>query len=350
MNNPNTITPTSVGNTSGLLFRIAAGVMVALVLLFLLNNYLIFWRGWPGVLNFSAHQGWFGLAALSKPLEGNALTLGWLQVLMYVATFAAIVAYVLFTRQRPLTADADLLSAFAAYVVRAAFWAVLLVGLADMLISFLRIEGILEQWVGADLNKELGRSRYRGAVVHYPLIALSLVIALFVRSLGFIWLALLVVIAEFQIVVLRFIFSYEQAFMGDLVRFWYAALFLFASSYALITEGHVRVDVFYAHFSAKGKAWTNAIGSLLLGLPLCWTILIQGMWGKSNSINSPLLSYEISQSGYGMYVKYLMAGFLVVFALSMIIQFASFFLSNVAVIRGEAEVATEPGQVEIAGA
>ncbi len=315
----------------------AAGIMVVLVVLFLFNNYLIFWRGWPGVLSFSAHQGWFGIQPLSKPLEGGAITLGWLQMLLYITAVAAVVTYVMLTRRRTLTADADLLAAFAAYIVRAAFWAVLLIGLADMLISFLRVEGLLEQWVGADINKELGRSRYRGATVHYPLIGLALVIALFVRSLGFIWLALLVVIAEFQIVLTRFIFSYEQAFMGDLVRFWYAALFLFASSYALITEGHVRVDVFYAHFSAKGQAWTNALGSLLLGLPLCWTILIQGMWDKGNSINSPLLSYEISQSGYGMYVKYLMAGFLVVFALSMIIQFVSYFLSNAAVLRGEAD-------------
>ena len=31
--------------------------------------------------------------------------------------------------------------------------------------------------------------------------------------------------------------------MGDLVRFWYAALF-FASAYTLKEDGHVRVDVF----------------------------------------------------------------------------------------------------------
>ncbi len=156
-----------------------------------------------------------------------------------------------------------------------------------------------------------------------------------VRSLGFTWLALLVVIAEFQIVISRFVFSYEQAFMGDLVRFWYAALFLFASAYALVEEGHVRVDVFYARFTRRGKACTNIIGSLFLGLPLCWVILTQGMWGKASSLNSPLLVFEISQSGFGMYVKYLMAGFLVVFSVTMIIQFSSYILNGVADLRGE---------------
>ena len=36
-----------------------------------------------------------------------------------------------------------------------------------------------------------------------------------------------------------------------------------------------------------------------------------------------------------MYVKYLMAGCLIVFAASMAAQFASYFLESVAVLRGE---------------
>ena len=139
-----------------------------------------------------------------------------------------------------------------------------------------------------------------------------------------------VVLSEFAIVITRFVFSYEQAFMGALVRFWYAALFLFASAYTLLKEGHVRVDVFYAGFSRAKKSWSNIVGTLVLGLPLCWVILMQGMGGRGDSINSPLLSFEISQSGYGMYVKYLMAGFLVVFASTMMVQFVSYLLENIA--------------------
>ncbi len=165
---------------------------------------------------------------------------------------------------------------------------------------------------------------------------LSLVIAYFTRSLGFIWLALLIVLAEFQIVISRFVFSYEQAFMGDLVRFWYGALFLFASAYTLIEEGHVRVDILYTGFSERGKAWTNAIGSVVLGVPLCWVVLTRGMDGKANLINAPLLAYEVTQSGFGMYVKYLMAGFLIVYALSMLAVFVSSFLSSAAVLLREA--------------
>ena len=163
---------------------------------------------------------------------------------------------------------------------------------------------------------------------------------MFYADAGISWLALLIVIAELGIVFMRFIFSYEQAFMSDLVRFWYGALFLFASAYTLQEEGHVRVDVFYASFTNKTKAVVNAVGTLLMGIVFCWTILIVGMGQKSSIINSPVLNFEVTQAGFGMYVKYMMAGFLGIFAISMMIQFVSYLLEAVADYRGE------PGHID----
>jgi hypothetical protein len=56
------------------------------------------------------------------------------------------------------------------------------------------------------------------------------------------------------------------------------------------------------------------------------------MWCKQCIINGPLTNFETSMSGYGMYVKYLMAGFLAIYALTMLIQFVSYFLSNSSVL------------------
>ena len=95
------------------------------------------------------------------------------------------------------------------------------------------------------------------------------------------WLAVLVVGSEFTIVLSRFIFEYEQAFQGDLVRFWYSALYLFASAYALMHEGHVRVDVLYTGFTERKKAWTNSMGSLVLGIPLCLIVIFLFMFCPS---------------------------------------------------------------------
>lgn len=329
--------------------RILAGASTVAVFLFLFNSYLTYWLDWPGVPRFLAHNQWLGLGPPGAPLEGAAVTHGWIQLLLYPAALAAVIGYVFRTPSISLRMESDRLAALSAFVIRAAFWAVLLIGLVDWVISAARVEGMLDTLVGTGLSSELDRANFRGAYVHYPLLALAILIACFTRSLGFPWLALLIVVAEIQIVLSRFIFSYEQAYMGDLVRFWYAALFLFASAYSLPHEGHVRVDVFYARFTKRGKARTNAIGSVALGLPLCWVILTTGLWGRGSSLINPLISYEVTQSGYGMYVKYLMAGFLVIYAVSMAIQFTSYFLSAVADLRREPGSPEEepPEQVEV---
>jgi len=307
-------------------WRIFGCTVVSVLFAFLLNNYLVLWQDWPGVAM---------IAAPSESLSSSALGLAWTQAAIYIGSVVAAVIYVRRSRDRTLREESDRLSSVAAYIVRAAFWMVLLVGFADALISFLRVEGFLVHLVGVDLDTNLGRPQYRSPMVHLPLILLSVVIAAFTRALGFTWLALLVVVAELLIVFSRFVFSYEQAFMGDLVRFWYAALFLFASAYTLLEEGHVRVDVLYAGFDRKTKGLVNAVGSVVLGITLCVVILSFGMAGKANIINAPILSFEVSQSGFGMYVKYLMAAFLGIFASSMLVQFAATLLSSIADYRGD---------------
>ncbi len=326
------------GSAAITLIRVFSYGMIAFLALYLINNYLVFWREWPGVSVFFTHHGWILFDPLDSPLTDELINLGWIQLLAYCAVLVLVTGYVLKTRDRSFRQDAERMSAIAAYIIQASFWIVLLVGIIDLIISFLRVEGFLEYIVSQELLGQLGRPDFRGTYVHYPLIILSIVIAYFVRNLHFVWLAFMVVFAEFMIVISRFVFSYEQVFMGDIVRFWYAALFLFASSYTLLHEGHVRVDVLYTHFTERKKAISNIVGSLLLGIPLCWVILTQGMAGKGSSLNAPLLKFEISQSGYGLYTKYMMAGFLAIFAISMMIQFVSLFLESVANLSGEPDL------------
>ena len=315
--------------TADALYRALALSLAATTFVFLINNYLTFWQGWPGAVRV------FGGNA-ETPADATTLLQAWLQFGGYVLTVIAIVVLALRTRERPVASDAALLHAVTGTIITMAFWATFLIGVVDGVISLLRVEGLLPTVFGETLAQQLGLSRFRGTYVHLPLILVAAVVACFKRGLDFIWLALLVVVAEFQIVIARFIFSYEQAFMGDLVRFWYAALFLFASAHTLVAEGHVRVDVLFTHFSERRKALVNAWGSLVLGVPLCWTILGVGMAGKASVINSPLLYFETSQSGFGLYVKYLMAGFLAVYAVSMMTQFLAYFLDAMSVLRGQA--------------
>lgn len=303
-----------------LMVRIAGWICLGSLVAFLINNYLTNWLDWPGSTAF---------------LQAGAGIYAWIQVALFPLAAAISVGYVMKTQARSLRTDSVLVSNINETLIRMSFFVVVYVGIVDAAISFMRVEGMLPAVFGDRLATDLGISSYRGFYVHFPLIALGIIHGYFSRTLGFHWLALLAVAAELVIVITRFVFSYEQAFMADLVRFWYAALFLFASAHTLLAEGHVRVDVLYAGFSTKTRGKVNAIGSVLLGIVLCWVVLVIGTYGKSAVINSALLAFETTQTGFGMYVKYLMAGFLGIFAISMMIQFVSYMMDAVADWRGQ---------------
>ncbi|MEQ9124632.1 MAG: TRAP transporter small permease subunit [Alphaproteobacteria bacterium] len=297
--------------------------MLAVLAVYLIDNVLTVGLDWPGS---------------SQALAGGGGAAAWGQLALYVLAIGAAIAFVRTTPARSLRRDAERISAFNAYLIRACFWAVLLVGVADAAIAFMRVENLLAGLVGQEAAHALGRARDVSLNVHMPLIAASFVVALFTRTLGFVWLALLIVVS-------RFVFSYEQALMGDLVRYWYAGLFLFASAYTLIEEGHVRVDVLYAGMTSRTKGIVNAVGSVALGMSTCWVVLAIGFGGKQSINNSPVANFEVSQTGnVGMFIKYQMAIFLGVFGVTMLIQFVSFLFQAVADIRNE------PGHVDHAPA
>lgn len=312
---------TSLPATSGTQgLRFFAWAMVAATGIYLINNWLMFWMGWPGA---------------GSVLAGEFSALGVIQLAFYAVAVVLVGLYV--SRQKlALRADSMRLTGIATFLIRFAFWAVFLVGVADAIVSFLRVEELLGGLIGEELAAQMNFNSNRAPMVHAPLVILAVVIAMATpRTLGFHWLALLVVLAELLIVLTRFIFSYEQAFMGDLVRFWYGALFLFASAYTLFEDGHVRVDVLYSGFRDKAKGRVNAVGAILLGIIFCWVVLIMGMDSKTSMINAPILSLEVTQTGFGMFVKYQMAAFLAVFAASMMVAFSAQLLEGVADMRGD---------------
>ena len=316
-------------NSLPIFLRIFSYSILAFTFIFLANNVLTIWFEWPGLKQLFSNYGLFGFKKLSTPLSESVLNLCFIQLLFYFLSFIVVLIYVFKSINQTLETDAKILTNITAYIVRSSFWAVLIVGIVDFLISFLVVEKLAEPIFNEAIKINLVIPSFRITFIHFPLILLSFVIGYFTRSVGFIWLAVLVVGSEFLIVLSRFIFQYEQAFQGDLVRFWYAALYLFASAYALIHEGHVRVDVLYTGFSERKKAWTNAIGSFVFGIPLCLIILFLGMGGKASIINGPVISFEITQQGSnGLYLLYLMAVYLAVFAVTMLIQFTSYFMDS----------------------
>lgn len=294
--------------------------MLTILVAFLINNVLIVWFGFPGLRGLVAGGG----------VEA------WLNLALYFFAIAVAVAVVLVSPKRSLRWDAHLVHSFNVYLVRGLFWSIFLVGLFDASVAFLRAENLAAPLFGEALGNNLTRSNFIGPWMHVPLIIAGFLLALVTRTLGFPWLALLIVAAELLIVISRFVFSYEQALMGDLVRYWYAALFLFASAYTLFDEGHVRVDILYADLGRTARGYLNAQGTILLGMTTAWVILAIAFNGPQSIVNAPVRNFEISQAGpFGMYVKYQMAAFIGLFAITMLIQFVSYFFDAVADWRDE---------------
>jgi TRAP-type mannitol/chloroaromatic compound transport system, small permease component len=316
--------PAPATGPSAFVLRLVAWGAVFVTFAFLVENWLVHWMGFSG--------------ARSVLSGGN----GYLAAGVYVVAVAA--AFWAATRPSPMgfRGDSARITAIAAYIARAAFWMMLLIGLADSVVSFLRVENMLPGLFGEDLATKLGLPQFRGLWIHYPLAVLGLILGAVTRGVKFIWFALLVVVVQLAIVIGRFVFAYEQPFFSDLVRMWYAALFLFSSAYTLVEEGHVRVDVFYASMGRRTKALVNGVGAVVLGMSLMWVILILGTATNASPIIGPFIRFEQGQQTYGLATKYWMAAYLAIFAVMMMVQFAALVLKAGADWRGEPETDPAP--------
>jgi TRAP-type mannitol/chloroaromatic compound transport system permease small subunit len=81
------------------------------------------------------------------------------------------------------------------------------------------------------------------------------------------WLALGMVLVQFAIVLMRYVFGMSSIAVNESVLYMHAALFMLGAGYTLLTDQHVRVDIFYARTSPRGRAAIDAFGHLFLLMP-----------------------------------------------------------------------------------
>jgi TRAP-type mannitol/chloroaromatic compound transport system permease small subunit len=130
------------------------------------------------------------------------------------------------------------------------------------------------------------------------------------------WLALVIVLLQFALVVARYVFGLGSIWLSETVIYANAALFLLASAWTLAAGGHVRVDVFYAQASARARARIDLIGSLLLLMPFALTLLL---------LSAPFAArswaiLERSQESSGLPLVFLLKTLIPVFAALMALQ------------------------------
>ena len=163
------------------MLRLLGLTSALLAIVFVINNFLIFGVDAPGLINTLRLGDVLGVA---QPKQGYNIALVLLGIVQ-TAVVGLAVSYVVWhcRKTSDLRRDANWMDSTSAYIVRLAFWAVLLVGLADSVLSFLRVEGFHTVLFGDAGGAAIALPSQRGFFVHIPLILLAGLIALGVFTL-----------------------------------------------------------------------------------------------------------------------------------------------------------------------
>ncbi len=102
------------------------------------------------------------------------------------------------------------------------------------------------------------------------------------------WLALLMVLVQICIVVARYVYGVSSIAVNESVLYMHATLFMLGAGYTLLVDGHVRVDIFHARLSDRGKAAIDALGHLGLLIPSMLLLL----WWSWPSVRNAMAIWE----------------------------------------------------------
>ena len=138
------------------------------------------------------------------------------------------------------------------------------------------------------------------------------------------WLTLVMVLATSLIVLLRHAFDIGSIALQDSVTYMHGLVFMLGAAYTLKHQGHVRVDILYNRFSPGARAWVDALGSLVLTLPLMVFI----GWGSWDYVCNSWQIREGSGDSGGLGGVYLFKSLLPLMALSLGLQALADLLRN----------------------
>ena len=142
------------------------------------------------------------------------------------------------------------------------------------------------------------------------------------------WTSVIMVIVISLDVLIRYLFKFTFIWIVELEIYLFGFLFLLGAGYTLKHDKHVRVDVFYAKLSEKGKAWLDLIGGLLYLVPWCY-VVITASWKYAYS--SFLMGESSAQPG-GLPALYILKFAITVGFFLLLLQGISTILNSVHII------------------
>lgn len=139
------------------------------------------------------------------------------------------------------------------------------------------------------------------------------------------WLLLVMAFVQFAVVLLRYVFGVNEIFMQESITYLHGAVFLLAAGYALLTNDHVRVDIFYRDAPPKRKAMVDLFGTYLFLFPICLVIL----WTSSPYVARSWAFFEGSADTSGIQGVFLLKSLIPAFA--VLLAMAGFVIAHKAV-------------------
>ena len=138
------------------------------------------------------------------------------------------------------------------------------------------------------------------------------------------WFALAMVLLQFAIVILRYMFGISYIFLQEGVLYMHAALFMLGAGYALLVDEHVRVDILYGLLGARGRAVIDVLGGLVLLLPSMLVIL----WATWPFVHRSWIFLEGPMSVGGIPASFLLKSLIPAFCVLLALQGISLILSS----------------------
>jgi TRAP-type mannitol/chloroaromatic compound transport system permease small subunit len=130
------------------------------------------------------------------------------------------------------------------------------------------------------------------------------------------WLTLLLTLLAFGIVVLRYGFNLGWIWLQESVTYLHALVFMVAAAWALQTDDHVRVDIFYRGRSERYRNWVDLVGTLVLLLPFCLFLLLIG-W---DYVAASWANREASREAGGLPLVWLLKSLILVLPALLLLQ------------------------------
>jgi TRAP-type mannitol/chloroaromatic compound transport system permease small subunit len=118
------------------------------------------------------------------------------------------------------------------------------------------------------------------------------------------------------VVLLRYVFDTGSIWLTESIIYGHAAVLMLAAAWTLREDGHVRIDVLYAHASPRTKAWIDLGGALFLLLPFMLVLA----WFAIPYVARSWAILERSRETSGIPAVFLLKTLIPLFALLMALQ------------------------------